>query len=90
MAHKKSAGTTKNGRDSNPKYLGLKINPGQKVIAGSVIMRQRGTEMLPGENVSMGTDHTIFALKDGMVELKNKRKINFDKTTSVKQVISVK
>lgn len=90
MAHKKSAGTTKNGRDSNPKYLGMKVNPGQKTQSGSILVRQRGTTMLPGENVLMGKDHTLFATKDGTVSLKEKRKINFDKTISIKQIIEVK
>jgi len=90
MAHKKSAGVTKNGRDSNPKYLGLKLNPGQKAQAGSVLLRQRGTVMLAGENVSMGKDHTLFALKDGTVSITSKRKVNFDKTVSVKQILEVK
>ena len=67
MAHKKSAGTTKNGRDSNPKYLGVKITEGDKAQAGSVLIRQRGTDVLPGKNVSMGKDFTLFALTEGVV-----------------------
>ena len=61
MAHKKSAGTTKNGRDSNPKYLGVKLTQGDKAIAGSVLIRQRGTDVLPGQRDGMGKDHTLFA-----------------------------
>ena len=68
MAHKKSAGTTKNGRDSNPKYLGVKITEGDITQAGSVIIRQRGTDVLPGRGVGMGKDHTLFALKSGTVK----------------------
>lgn len=89
MAHKKSAGTTKNGRDSNPKYLGIKITPGAKAKVGSVIVRQRGTDVLPGENVSMGKDHTLFALKDGVVALTYKRKVHFDNSIVKKKVVSV-
>lgn len=89
MAHKKSAGTTKNGRDSNPKYLGIKLTPGSTAKAGSVIVRQRGTDIMPGKNVSVGKDHTLFALKSGIVALSYKRKINFDNTVSKKKVVSV-
>ncbi|MDW8020668.1 MAG: 50S ribosomal protein L27 [Chloroherpetonaceae bacterium] len=67
MAHKKGAGSTKNGRDSNPKYLGIKAFGGEFVRAGSIIVRQRGTLYKPGQNVGLGKDHTIFALKDGRV-----------------------
>ncbi len=67
MAHKKGGGTTRNGRDSESKRLGVKIYGGQAVNAGSIIVRQRGTKMHPGENVGMGKDHTLFALTDGKV-----------------------
>ncbi len=70
MAHKKGAGSTKNGRDSNPKYLGVKVFGGEMVSAGSIIVRQRGTVYLAGKNAGMGRDHTIFALKDGKVTFK--------------------
>lgn len=89
MAHKKSAGTSKNGRDSNPKYLGLKLSPGSQAQSGSVIVRQRGTDILPGKNVGMGKDHTIYSLKSGTVELTYKRKTHFDGTTKKKKVVSV-
>ena len=89
MAHKKSAGTTKNGRDSNPKYLGIKVTPGNTAIAGSIIVRQRGTWILPGKNVGMGKDHTIFALKAGTVVMKDKRKIHFDNKIMKKKIVSV-
>lgn len=68
MAHKKAGGSTRNGRDSNPKYLGVKIYGGEAVSAGNIIVRQRGTKWHPGKNVGMGRDHTIFALIDGRVQ----------------------
>ena len=89
MAHKKSAGVSKNGRDSNPKYLGLKLTPGSLAKAGSVLVRQRGSDVMPGKNVSMGKDHTIFALVSGTVSMGYKRKVNFDNTVSKKKIISV-
>ena len=67
MAHKKGVGSSRNGRDSNPKYLGVKLFGGQAVDAGNIIVRQRGTEFHRGANVGMGRDHTLFALKDGTV-----------------------
>jgi large subunit ribosomal protein L27 len=70
MAHKKGAGSTKNGRDSNPKYLGIKAFGGEYVRAGSIIVRQRGTLYKVGKNVGIGKDHTIYALKDGRVVFK--------------------
>jgi len=89
MAHKKSAGTTKNGRDSNPKYLGIKISEGDKTQAGSIIIRQRGTDVLPGKNVSMGKDHTLFALTTGKVTFTTKRKTHFDNTVKIKKVVNI-
>ncbi|MDX2127408.1 MAG: 50S ribosomal protein L27 [Chloroherpetonaceae bacterium] len=70
MAHKKGAGSTKNGRDSNPQYLGIKAFGGETVSAGSIIVRQRGTRYKPGKNVGLGKDHTIFALTNGTVLFK--------------------
>lgn len=67
MAHKKGGGSTKNGRDSNPQYLGVKRFGGQKVIAGNILVRQRGTRFWPGSNVGIGRDDTLFALVDGVV-----------------------
>lgn len=67
MAHKKGVGSSRNGRDSNPKYLGVKIYGGQAIEAGNIIVRQRGTRFHPGQNVSMGRDHTIFATVEGYV-----------------------
>ena len=73
MAHKKGAGSSKNGRDSQSKRLGVKIFGGQAIIAGNIIVRQRGTVHNPGENVGMGKDHTLFALTDGKVKFIKKR-----------------
>jgi len=89
MAHKKSAGTTKNGRDSNPKYLGIKLTPGSMAKTGSVLVRQRGTDVLPGKNVGMGKDHTLFALISGEVILKHKRKMHFDNKVVLKKIMHV-
>ncbi|WP_269525391.1 50S ribosomal protein L27 [Coraliomargarita parva] len=77
MAHKKGQGTSRNGRDSASKRLGVKKFGGEKVVAGNIIMRQRGTRYHPGVNVGMGRDHTLFALKDGAVAFDTAhRKIN--------------
>ena len=73
MAHKKGAGSTKNGRDSRSNRLGVKIFGNQSVIAGIIIVRQRGTVHNPGNNVGMGKDHTLFALTDGTVKFTKKR-----------------
>ena len=77
MAHKKGAGSSRNGRESESKRLGTKIFGGQAAKAGNIIVRQRGTKHHPGKNVGMGKDHTLFALKDGIVEFdKRQRKIH--------------
>jgi large subunit ribosomal protein L27 len=73
MAHKKGQGSTRNGRDSNPKFLGLKRGDGQTVFAGTILLRQRGTRIKPGQNVGLGRDHTIFALVDGTAKYERKR-----------------
>ncbi len=73
MAHKKGAGSTRNGRESESKRLGVKIYGGQAVIAGNIIVRQRGTVHRPGKNVGMGKDHTLFATIDGKVKFTKKR-----------------
>lgn len=78
MATTKAGGTAKNLRDSNPKYLGVKRADGQGVSVGEVIVRQRGTKIMAGKNVGIGKDHTLFALKSGIVAFKSKRKTNFD------------
>ena len=73
MAHKKAGGSTRNGRDSNPKFLGVKAYGGQTVSAGSIIVRQRGTKIFPGENVGMGKDHSIFSVVKGKVVFKKSK-----------------
>ncbi len=72
MAHKKGVGSSRNGRDSNPNYLGVKLFGGQHAKAGSIIVRQRGTKHNPGRNVGLGRDHTLFALVEGHVVFKKK------------------
>ncbi len=89
MAHKKAAGTTKNGRDSNAKYLGVKLYEGEVAKIGSILVRQRGSKILPGNNVGMGSDHTLYALKEGKVKMGTKRKVHFDGSTLVKKVAHV-
>ncbi len=73
MAHKKGQGSTRNGRDSNPQYRGVKVYGGAEVQAGSIIIRQRGTKFEPGFNVGLGKDYTIFALIDGKVEFQGRK-----------------
>jgi len=73
MAHKKAGGSSRNGRDSNPKFLGIKKFGGESVIAGNIIVRQRGTKWIPADNVGLGRDHTIFSLMDGVVRFKKGR-----------------
>ena len=89
MAHRKAGGSAKNLTDSNPKYLGTKLYAGETAKAGSIIIRQRGTKILPGNNVSMGKDHTLFALKPGTIKFGTKRKTNFNRTSSVKKIVHV-
>lgn len=80
MAHKKGGGSTRNGRDSKPKQLGVKRYAGQRVNAGTILVRQRGTSIHPGDNVGIGRDHTLFALIDGLVKFepkdKNRRQVS--------------
>lgn len=90
MAHRKAGGSAKNLTDSNPKFLGVKISDGQKVRAGGIIIRQRGTRFLAGENVGIGKDHTLFSLKDGVVQFLKKRQRKFDNTVIVKNIVHVK
>jgi len=89
MAHRKAGGTAKNLRDSQPKYLGVKLADGEKAQSGSVIVRQRGTVILAGTNVSMGRDHTLFALKPGIVKFGSRRKTSFNSRVAVKKVVNV-
>jgi large subunit ribosomal protein L27 len=72
MAHKKAGGSTRNGRDSNPKYLGVKRYGGESVLAGNILVRQRGTKFHAGDNVGVGRDHTLYALADGTVKFESK------------------
>jgi len=89
MAHKKAGGSVKNLRDSNPKYLGTKLYSGQSAKCGFILVRQRGTRILPGRNVGMGKDHTLFALKDGTVSFRTVRKNTFTGKTVKKKQVSV-
>lgn len=90
MAHKKAAGSSKNGRDSGPRYLGVKINDGEMAKTGQIILRQKGRDTLAGKDIGIGKDHTLFALKDGVVEYSTKRKNNFDSTTTRRNIVSIK
>ena len=90
MAHKKGTGSTRNGRDSNAKRLGVKAYGGERVTAGSILIRQRGTSILPGVNVGKGKDDTLFALTDGLVHfesirrgLRNRKRINISTVKAV-------
>lgn len=89
MSKVKAGGTAKNLRDSNPKYLGTKLYAGQKAKTGSIIVRQRGSKILPGKNVLMGKDHTLFSNTEGTVEFTTKRKKGFNGKTMVKKVANV-
>ena len=90
MAHKKAGGSAKNLRDSNPKYLGTKLYDGEIAKTGSVLIRQRGTKILAGENVGTGKDHTLYALKDGEVKFTEKRKKKFDNSVKKVKVVNIK
>ena len=90
MAHKKAGGSTRNGRDSNPKYLGVKRYGGQQVNAGEILVRQRGTRFHPGEGVGLGRDHTLFALVEGVVKFitkgaKNRKYVMIDPNAVAQQ-----
>ena len=89
MAHRKAGGTARNLNDSNPKYLGTKLYAGEKAQKGSIIIRQRGTVIMAGRNVMTGKDHTLFSIADGTVSFSNKRKTNYDGTTTTKKVVHV-
>ncbi len=89
MSTKKAAGTAKSLRDSQPKYLGVKRNHGQKVKTGQIIVRQRGTKIEAGKNVKVATDHTLFAMKEGTVAFRTMRKTKFDGTVKSKKVVDV-
>lgn len=89
MASKKAAGSSKNGRDSGPRYLGVKLNHGQTTKVGQIILRQKGRNTLAGKGVGVGRDHTLFALKDGTIEYKTKRKNNFDSTVTRRNIVNI-
>ena len=89
MAHKKAAGSTKNGRDSNPRFLGVKLYAGEKAKIGSIIIRQKGRDTLAGKNVGVGKDHTLFALKDGTVSFSTKRRTKFNSDIITKRVVNI-
>lgn len=89
MAKTKSSGTTKLGRDSRPKYLGVKLFEGQEVRPGMIIVRQRGTGLLPGKNVRRGEDDTLYAVKKGKVKFTTKRKKKFDNSQRIVKVVNV-
>lgn len=90
MAHTKAGGTAKNLRDSNPKYLGVKLFDGQKANSGSVLVRQRGTKILAGDNVRIGKDHTLYSVKPGVVKFAEKRKTGFNGKTKKYKIVSVR
>ena len=90
MAKTKAAGATKLGRDSRPKYLGVKLFEGQKARPGSIIIRQRGTKFLPGKNVKRGRDDTLYALKEGIVHFTTKRKKGFNESQRIVKIVNVK
>lgn len=89
MAHKKAGGSAKNLTDSNAKFLGVKLYAGEVAKPGDIIVRQRGTKMVPGKNVGVGRDHTIFALKNGVVAFRNVRKIGFDGHKTIRSAVDV-
>lgn len=89
MAKTKAAGGTKLGRDSQPKYLGVKLFAGQKAKIGQVLIRQRGTKFLAGKNVKEGGDNTLYALKEGVVRFSAKRKKKFDGSQKIAKIVNV-
>ena len=89
MAHTKSAGAAKYGRDSQPKYLGIKKFAGERVKTGDILVRQRGTKFYPGTGVKKGGDDTLFALKAGLVKFTDRRKLHFDGSRKYVKVVSI-
>lgn len=89
MSHKKAGGSSRNGRDSNAKRLGVKCFGGEKVSTGSVLVRQKGTKWHPGENVGVGRDFTLFALIEGTVTYAQKRRVKFDGNSKFDTIVSV-
>lgn len=89
MAHTKAGGTAKNLNDSNAQYLGIKLYAGEKAYPGSIIVRQRGTKIMPGKNTKLGKDYTIYSVVDGTVKYGRRRKKGFNNQTQVKKTVSV-
>lgn len=89
MAHRKAGGTAKNLRDSNPKFLGVKIADGQKAKPGAIIVRQRGTKIEAGKNVRMGKDHTLFSTVNGTVKFRVKRVVRFNGAAARQKIVDV-
>jgi large subunit ribosomal protein L27 len=89
MAHTKSGGSTRLGRDSSAQYLGVKLYEGQKAKPGSIIIRQRGTKFIPGKNVRLGKDDTLYAIKSGTVKFGTKTKINFNRKKKTVKTVEV-
>ena len=89
MAHRKAGGTARNLRDSQPKFLGVKIGDGEQAKAGAIIVRQRGTKIMAGDNIGVGKDHTLFALKAGTVKFGSKRKTRYDGTKITRKIVHV-
>jgi len=89
MAKTKATGSSRLGRDSLPKYLGVKLYEGEKAKPGMIIIRQRGTKFLPGKNVKRGKDDTLYALKEGVVKFLTKRKKSFDNSQRIAKIVSV-
>jgi len=89
MSTKKSAGSSKNLRDSQPKYLGTKVHDGQTIGVGMIIVRQRGTRIVPGKNVKVGKDHTLYSMVDGAVKFTTARKTRFDGKMTTHKMASV-
>ncbi len=89
MSKTKSAGSTGLGRDSQPKYLGIKLSGGQKAKSGNIIIRQRGTKVIPGKNVRRGKDDTLYAIKEGIVTFITKKITKFDGNKRIVKVVSV-
>lgn len=89
MSKTKSKGAARSNKGSRPKYLGLKVGNGQKVKPGMILIRQRGTRYLPGKNVGVGRDFTLFALKEGVIKFRTTRKIGFDGRRRIAKVVDV-
>lgn len=89
MAHTKSGGSTENGRDSRPKYLGVKLYGGERAQAGSIIVRQRGSYFMPGAGVRKAKDDTLYAIREGAVHFSDKRKTAFNGNKALRKLVSV-